>query len=107
MAVTGGIAAIVSAGVGVYGAVNANQQAQHAKGAAQAASQQAQTQIAAEQTAANNAASTQKANAARDAAEQRQGQIIASAQGAGSTILTSGLGVLQPAPTAGKTLLGS
>jgi hypothetical protein len=107
MAVTGGIAAIVSASAGIAGAVNANQQAQHTKGAAQATAQQAQAQTAAERTAATNAASTATADATRDQAEQRQKQIIAGAQGAGSTILTSGFGVLQPAPTAGKTLLGS
>lgn len=108
MAATAAVSSlIISAGAGLYQGINANQQAQHAKGAAEATSQQAQTAITAEGAAAASAASTSAANTARDQAEARQKQIIGAARGAGSTILTSGLGVLQPAPTAGKTLLGS
>lgn len=94
------------ASTSIYGAVNANQQAQHAKGAAQAHEQQANTLADQQEQAAKLANDKAIADAARDRAKSRQDQIMGASGGKGSTILTSGLGVPGSAPPAAKTLLG-
>jgi hypothetical protein len=107
MAISAGVAALtVAAGTSIYSAINSNQQAQHAKGAAQAQAQQAQTAAAEQQATINQNETTAAANNARNQAEQRQSQIVGAAQGVGSTILTSGLGVLSSPQTGSNQLLG-
>lgn len=53
------IAAVVTAAASTYQAVNANQQAQHAKGAAEALAQQQKTELENEANAAQQLAATQ------------------------------------------------
>jgi hypothetical protein len=101
------IALAVTAATAVGGAVEANQTTQHAKGAAQA-----------QQTADNNAIAT--ANAQTTATQQQQSQTaqagaaqkMAAAlanmnQTGGDSGSITGASSAGPAPTQGKTLLGS
>lgn len=90
----------------IYKAVQGNQDRQQAKGAANAAKDQADKLAADSAAISKTANDTSTANALRDAAKQRQQAIIGSSMGRGSTLLTGGLGVTQPAQGAGKTLLG-
>lgn len=108
---------LIVAAVGTTaGAVEQNQQVQHAKGTAQAQQTQADAQIkaindqteaetkAASTTASNIATST--SNQAQELATARQRTLAAGSNTTASTILTSPLGTIQ-APTITKTLLGA
>lgn len=104
------IAALVVAAAGTtYGAVESNQQAQHAKGAAQAQATQAQAQID-QQKKADTATQTAKganASATQASAIQALRASLSANSGFGGSLLTSGQGTGTAAPTATKTLLGS
>lgn len=99
----------VTAATAVAGAVEQNQQIQHAKGAAQAQKTAMDAQI---KTATDADAATQKQKA--DVGGSTQAAAIAalrasmtSGTGMGNTILTSPTGTGGAAPTVGKTLLGA
>jgi hypothetical protein len=107
------IAALVVAAAGTtYEAINANQQEQHAKGAAQAQATQEQNLVN-QQTAADQSTQNQKANtgsATQQAAISALRASMSANSGFGGSILTSGQGTQgtqQTAPTATKTLLGA
>ncbi len=104
MPATAAVIAVAAAGT-TYGAVSANQQAQHAKGAAQAEQQQLDNQ-AKSATAADDANKKQQGNtgsATRDAAiAALKASMVASN---GGSILTSPTGST-PGQTQTKTLLG-
>ena len=88
-------------------AVMANQQTQHAKGAAQAEATAANAAVD-QQTKADAAATQQKANqgsATQAAALAALRASMSASSGMGGSILTSPTGT-PPAPTAGKSLLG-
>lgn len=97
----------VTAGSAIYGGIEANQERQHAKGAAEAQKTEMDAQIAAQQKA-DTAGKNQKATQASATQQAALAAIKASmnTQGTmGGTILTGGAGA-GPAPVAGKTLLG-
>ena len=99
----------VTAATATYGAVESNQQAQHAKGAAQAESTAAQGAIDA-QKATDQKTSDQKqtnASATQSAAIQALRASLSASSGFGGSILTSGQGTQTTAPTATKSLLGA
>lgn len=103
------IALAVTAAGTTYGAVNANQQEQHAKGAAQAQATKEQGLIdtqtkqdqQTQQAKGENASATQKAAIAALRASMSTKSLSS------GTILTSGQGTGTPAPTQTKTLLGA
>ena len=94
----------VTAATATYGAVNANQQAQHAKGAAQAEAQTMNDQVAGAQATdlANKKKMADASSGTRDAAIAA---LKASMTASGGGTIGSPSGVA-PAPTATKTLLG-
>lgn len=101
-------ATAVSAGTAVYGAVQQNQQVQHAKGAAQAQETAMNNQL----TLANQKdEQTKTAKASQGSSTQASAlaaikAAMSASSGFGGTLLTSGTGT-QAAPTATKTLLGA
>lgn len=101
-------AVAVAALATTYSAVSSNQQAQHAKGAAQAQDTALNAKVA-EQTKAdqnNQAQKAQTGSSTQQAALSALRASMASASTQGGTILTGPLGA-SPAPTSTKTLLGA
>jgi hypothetical protein len=109
------IALALTAAATAYGAVEQNQQIQHAKGAAQAnqttmdaqlkeANKQSEDLKKQQADAAKAAQGTQE-NMAQTLQSQRLRALTSGSQGLQSSILTSPLGA-STAPTATKTLLG-
>lgn len=98
----------LAAGAATYQGIQSNQQAQHAKGAAQAQQTAFDSQIKTQQ----DADATQKKNAATQAGSTQTAAIAAlkasmsATNTGGGTILTSGQGT-GAAPVQGKTLLGA
>lgn len=119
------VSTAVAASAATYQAVDANQQRQHAKGAAQAQADQAkamqdellkqqkeqeasaQAERDANATREADQAATDEGNASRDQSRRRQQALRAGAGSRQSTILTSPLGDTGAATTATKTLLGA
>lgn len=104
------IAAFIVAAAGTtYSAVEANQQTQHAKGAAQAQATAEQNQIndANKQDQATQAAKGSDASATQSAAIAALRASMSANNGFGGSILTSGQGTNTAAPTATKSLLGA
>lgn len=99
------IAAVITTTAGLY---EANQQTQHAKGAAQA-QQDAMTKQAADAATADKNTMAKKADvgsATQQAAIQALRASMSASSGAGGTILTGPQGQTGMAPTTTKTLLG-
>lgn len=102
------IALAVVAATTVYQGVEANQQAQHAKGAAQAQQTAMDAQIK-DATAADESNKKTQADAGATTQARAMAAIraaMSSGSGMGGTILTGGQGAA-PAPTQQKTLLGA
>ena len=109
MAMTAIATGLVAALAGGAQAVEANQQTQHAKGAAQAQAAQAQAAVD-QQTATDKAAATANANTGtttQQAAINALRASMSASSGMGGSILTSPATNTTPAPTATKSLLGA
>lgn len=98
----------VTAATATYGAVQQNQQIQHAKGAAEAQETaiNAQVKDSKAKDAQSMAAKGDQASATQAAALAALRANMTATGGLGGSILTSGQGTA-PAPTVGKTLLGA
>jgi len=102
------ITAVTAAATTTATMVDANQQRQHAKGAAQAQEDKMTAQLDAAKTA-DDQAKKDKASAGSSTQAAALAALRASmsaASSSGGTILTSGQGTQGPAPLASKTLLG-
>lgn len=102
------IAVAVAAGATAYQGIAANQQAQHAKGAAQAQKTEidAQVKAAGEADAAGKKNKQQQAGANNSAAMAAVRAAMSASTASNGTILTGGFGAA-PASTTKKTLLGA
>lgn len=87
--------------------VQANQDRQHAKGAAQAEEDKQKKLLEDQKKAQAQSEADQSAAVARDQQKKRQTAGALAAGGRRSTILTGPLGVTTPQDSAQKTLLGS
>lgn len=103
------IALVVAAAGATYSAVSANQQVQHAKGAAQAQATAAQAQVDAQAKSdqATQVNKGQGASATQSAAIQALRASLSANNSFGGSLLTGGQGTGTPAPTATKSLLGA
>lgn len=104
------IAAVVVSALAAGGsAIEANQQIQHAKGAAQAEATAAQGQIdtANKQDQDTQAAKGSNASATQSAAIAALRASMSGTNGFGGSILTSGQGTNTAVPTTTKSLLGA
>ena len=98
----------ITAGTAIYGAVQQNQQIQHAKGAAQAQETAINDQIKKQKDAeaASKTAANASAGANQSAALAAIRASMSAASNFGGTLLTSPSGTPSPNP-GGKTLLGA
>lgn len=97
----------ITAATAVGGAIEQNQQVQHAKGAAQAqqTAMDAQNAAAEKQTAANQ--TTQSQTAQSGAAQKMAAALANMTAGGGDSGSITGASTMAPAPTTSKTLLGA